>query len=142
MNFSEPLAAAFIAAPVPGLPASLSNLAYRHQNSTEAQASPMLICIQTSSTNVTRASLRKVEWQVQLVTDPDSTPPTDAPLALEVIEAHMESPTFIAALKAQLSPAKALVSYRTTGMPPIKIDDRIITDTITGTAHIGINAPS
>lgn len=142
MTLSTAIAAALTATPPTGLPASMDAITYRDQYDTAEHAAPMLIITETGSENLTQSSLRKKTWEARLYTSPDDTPPADAPAALEIIELHLRTSAFRTALKAQLPDTHALLHWTVLGVPPIKIDDRIVTDTITGHAHLGVNAPA
>jgi hypothetical protein len=138
---SSSIATALTAAPIPILPESLEDLTYRSQLSTEPMATPFIVIEDAGTQNLTRNSLRKCAWEARLHTSPDQTPPEDAPIALRALESHLHSEEFTAALAAALPADLRLLSFRVMATPTFRIEDRIITDTLTGTATIGVQAP-
>ena len=141
MTLSQSIAAALVASPIPNLPASFSTLSVRSQYDTEESAMPMLVISETQTQNLTRNSLRKIMWEARLHTDPDDTPPADNVQALQVIEKYLRSAAFVAAVVDQMPEDRRLLHMFVMGIPNFRIDDRIVTDTILGNAHVGINAP-
>lgn len=138
---SQPIADALTALPVPGLPVAFFGLGYRSQTSTEPMATPFVVIEETGVVNLTAKSLRKVSFEIRLYTNPDATPPPEAPEVLRLLEAHLQTVAFLVVLAASMPVKHKVVSWRMTGMPAIRIEDRTVTDTLTGTATIGIDQP-
>ena len=104
-------------------------------------ATPFVVIEEAGVVNLTPKSLRKVSFEIRLYTNPDATPPPEAPEVLRLLEAHLQTVAFLVVLAASMPAKHKVVSWRMTGTPAIRIDDRTVTDTLTGTATIGIDQP-